>query len=264
MNILEEILEYKLQEVTLAKKAIPAEQLEDMADYARLCLSLKKSLGKKDLNIIAEMKKASPSKKIIREDFNPLKIAHEYVGGGASALSVLTDKKYFQGDIRFIADIRSSVPIPILRKDFIIDSYQLTEAKAFGADAVLLIAAALKPERLRDLFHEATALGLECLVEVHTIHELNIINYIPAKIIGINNRNLSNFTVDISTTIRVASRIPKDIIVVSESGITNRADINQLTAHGIHAVLVGESLMRAQNPCEALRALLTSSMDQFK
>jgi indole-3-glycerol phosphate synthase len=259
MSILKEILEHKVQEIALAKKTIPAEQLEDMADFARQCLSLKKALRKKNLNIIAEIKKASPSKKIIREDFNPLAIAREYFGSGASALSVLTDKKYFQGDIRFITDIRSSVPIPILRKDFIIDSYQLTEAKAFGADAVLLIAAALKPERLRDLFHEAAALGLECLVEVHDIHELNILNYIAAKIIGINNRNLSNFSVDISTTIRVASRIPKDIIVVSESGITNRADIDQLTAHGIHAVLVGESLMRAQNPGEALRALLIPS-----
>jgi indole-3-glycerol phosphate synthase len=264
MNILEDILEHKRQEIALAKKAIPAEYLEDKPDFARRCFSLHKALSKKDVAVIAEIKKASPSKKIIREDFNPLTIAREYVGGGASALSVLTDKKYFQGDIRFITDIRSSVPIPILRKDFIIDSYQLTEAKAFGADAVLLIAAALKPERLRDLFHEAAALGLECLVEVHTIHELNILNYIPAKIIGINNRNLSNFTIDISTTIRVTSRIPKDIIVVSESGITNRADINQLTTHGIHAVLVGESLMRAQNPGEALRALLSSSKDKFK
>lgn len=262
MNILEEILEQKQQEIALAKKAVPAELLEDMPDFTRHCLSLQKALGGKDIAVIAEMKKASPSKEIIREDFNPLKIAHEYVDGGASALSVLTDKKYFHGDIRFIAEIRSSVPIPILRKDFIIDSYQLTEAKAFGADAVLLIAAVLKPERLKDLFHEAVSLDLECLVEVHTIHELNILNYIPARIIGINNRNLSNFTVDISTTIRVASRIPKDIIVVSESGITSRADIDHLAAHGIHAALVGESLMRAQNPQEALRALLNSTKDQ--
>ena len=125
MNILEEILEHKQQEIALAKKAVPAELLEDMPDFARQCLSLQKALGGKDIAVIAEMKKASPSKKIIREDFNPLEIAREYVNGGASALSVLTDKKYFQGDIRFIADIRSSVPIPILRKDFIIDSYQL-------------------------------------------------------------------------------------------------------------------------------------------
>ncbi len=117
----------------------------------------------------------------------------------------------------------------------------------------------MKPERLRDLFNEAAALGLDCLVEVHNIRELNILNYIPARIIGINNRNLSNFNVDISTTIRVVSRIPKDIIVISESGITNRADVDQLKAHGIHAVLVGESLMRAANPAKALQALLTSS-----
>ena len=263
MNILDEILEHKLQEIVLAKKAIPLEQLEDMADFPRQCLSLRKTLSKKEISVIAEIKKASPSKKIIREDFNPLTIACEYVNGGASALSILTDKKYFHGDIRFIADIRSSVPIPILRKEFIIDSYQLTEAKAFGADAVLLIAAALKPDRLRDLFNEAVALGLECLVEVHNIRELDILNFVPAKIIGINNRDLSNFTVDISTTIRVASRIPKDIIVVSESGIASRADIIQLSSHGIHAVLVGESLMRAQNPGEALRALVSSSKDKL-
>jgi indole-3-glycerol phosphate synthase len=160
--------------------------------------------------------------------------------------------------------MRVSVPTPILRKDFMIDSYQLAEAKAFGADAVLLIAAAMQPEKLRDLFHEATALGLECLVEVHSIHELNILNFIPAKIIGINNRNLSNFAVDISTTIRVASRIPKEIIIVSESGITNRKEIEQLATHGIRAVLVGESLMRAENPGKALQTLLASSKDKIK
>jgi indole-3-glycerol phosphate synthase len=257
MNILEIILEHKKQEIAVAKRALTAEQLEDMEYFPRQCLSMQKALSKKEVSVIAEMKKASPSKKIIREDFHPLKIAHEYVLGGASALSVLTDKKYFQGDIHFITDIRSSVPIPILRKDFIIDSYQLTEAKAFGADAVLLIAAAVRPEQLRDLYNEANALGLECLVEVHTIHELNILNFIPAKMIGINNRNLSNFTVDISTTIQVAARVPEDIIVVSESGITTRAEIDTLTEHGIHAFLVGETLMRARNPVETLRALLT-------
>jgi indole-3-glycerol phosphate synthase len=261
MNILEEILEHKHHEVERAKKTRPLAQLKGMESFARKCYSLQKALLGKDTAVIAEIKKASPSKKIIREDFHPREIAHDYVNGGASALSVLTDKKYFQGDIRFIADMRSSVPIPILRKDFIIDSYQLAEAKAFGADAVLLIAAALKPEHLRDLFHEAASLGLECLVEVHTIRELNILNFIPATMIGINNRNLSNFTVDLSTTLRVASRIPKDIIVVSESGITSRADVERLAAHGIRAVLVGESLMRAGNLQEALRALLTSSKD---
>ena len=261
MNILEEILENKRLEIMFAKKNIPVAKLKDMPDFARQCFSLQKALSGKDTAIIAEIKKASPSKKIIREDFHPLDIAREYVRGGASALSVLTDKKYFQGDIRFIADIRSSVPIPILRKDFILDSYQLAEAKAYGADAVLLIAAALEPERLHDLFYEAAALGLECLVEVHTLREHNILNSIPAKVIGINNRNLSNFSVDISTTIRVASRIPKEIIVVSESGITSRRDIDQLHEHGIRAVLIGESFLRAVNPGIALRALLATSKD---
>ena len=264
MNILEEILEHKRQEIALAKQTVSLERLKNMPNFARKCYSLEKALDGKDTAIIAEIKKASPSKKIIREDFNPLEIAREYVGGGANALSVLTDKKYFQGDISFIAEMRSSVPIPILRKDFIIDSYQLVEAKAFGADAVLLIAAAMKQERLRDLFNEAIALGLECLVEVHKIQELNILNYIPIRTIGINNRNLSNFKVDISTTIRIASRIPKNIIVVSESGISNRTDIEQLAANGIHAVLVGESLMRSSNPGEALRALLISSKELNK
>jgi indole-3-glycerol phosphate synthase len=261
MNILEEILENKRQEIAVAKKTIPAEQLKNMPHYARHCLSLHKALNGKETAVIAEIKKASPSKDIICADFDHLEIARQYIGGGAGAISVLTDKKYFQGDIRFIADIRSSVPIPILRKDFIIDSYQLAEAKAFGADAVLLIAAAMKPEHLRDLFHEAAALELECLVEVHTLRELNILNFIPAKIIGINNRNLSNFSVDISTTIRVASRIPKDIIVVSESGITSRGDIDRLHEHGVRAVLVGESFMRADNPGKALHTLLTSLKD---
>jgi len=264
MNILEKILEHKRHEIAAAKRTISVEWLKDMPDFARKCYSLQRALGGKNTAVIAEIKKASPSKKIIREDFNPLGIAREYVDGGASALSVLTDNKYFQGDIHFIADMRSSVRIPILRKDFIIDSYQLTEAKAFGADAVLLIVAALKHERLRDLYDEAIALGLECLVEVHTIRELNILNYVSAKIIGINNRNLSNFTVDISTTIQVASKIPKNILVVSESGIRNRTDIEQLAANGIRAFLVGESLMRASNPGEALCALLTSSKEEIK
>ena len=264
MNILEEILEHKRQEIALAKKTVSLEWLKGKPNFARKCYSLQIALGGKDIAVIAEIKKASPSKKIIRDDFNPLKIAREYIGGGASALSVLTDKKYFQGDIHFIADIRSSVPIPILRKDFIIDSYQLAEAKAFGADAVLLIAAAMKPELLRDLFNEAIALGLECLVEVHKMQELNILNYIPIKIIGINNRNLSNFAVDISTTIRVASKIPRDILIVSESGIRNRTDIEKLAANGIRAVLVGESLMRAEHPGEALRVLLNSSNGNLK
>jgi indole-3-glycerol phosphate synthase len=262
MNILEEILENKRQEVAHTKITMPLAQLNDMPGYSRRCLSLQEALQTKDIAVIAEIKKASPSKGVIREDFNPVKIADEYVAGGAAAISVLTDKRYFQGHIYFINDIRFTVPIPILRKDFIIDSYQLVESKGFGADAVLLIAAALESNQLRELHTEANERGLECLVEVHNEKELEMLNLAQVKMVGINNRNLSDFTIDVSTTLRVASCIPAGITVVSESGISNRADIDKLAASGIHAVLVGESLMRSSSPGDALRELLTPSKER--
>jgi indole-3-glycerol phosphate synthase len=221
-----------------------------------------KALHHEEVSIIAEIKKVSPSKGVIRKDFDPYALAREYAENGASAISMLTDKKYFQGNIRFISDVRASVSLPILRKDFIVDSYQLTEAKAFGADAVLLIAAALEPKQLHDLYNEANELGLDCLVEVHNEQELATLDLKQVKIVGINNRNLSDFTVDVMATLRVASKIPKGIIIVSESGISNRADVEYLAEHGIQAVLVGESLMRAVNPGKALQALLTPSVGQ--
>jgi indole-3-glycerol phosphate synthase len=262
MSILREILEDKRQEVMLAKKSMPLAQLTEMPGYKRKYLSLQKALQTKNIAIIAEIKKASPSKGVIREDFNPVKIAGEYVAGGAAAISVLTDKKYFQGNIYFINDIRFLVPVPILRKDFIIDPYQLTEAKAFGADAVLLIVGALEPKKLHDLHAEANELGLECLVEVHDEWELESLDFKQVKMVGINNRNLSDFTVDMSVTSRTASKIPQGITIISESGIETRADIEQLAESGIHAVLIGESLMRSANPKDALRELLISSKER--
>jgi indole-3-glycerol phosphate synthase len=257
MSILENILENTRQEVAVIKKTMPLEQLREMSGFQRQCFSLVKALHHKEVSIIAEIKKASPSRGIIRKDFNPLAIAKEYVAGGASAISMLTDKKYFRGDIQFISDVRAFISLPILRKDFIVDSYQLTEAKAFGADAVLLIAAALEPKQLHDLYDEANELGLDCLVEVHNEQELETLDLKQVKIIGINNRNLFDFTVDVNTTLRVAAEIPKGITIVSESGISSRSDIDQLAEHGIHAVLVGESLMRAESPGKALESLLT-------
>jgi indole-3-glycerol phosphate synthase len=257
MSILEEILNNTRQEVATTKKNVPLKQLREMPGFQRHCFSFMKALHCKNISIIAEIKKASPSKGIIRKNFDPYLLAREYAENGASAISILTDKKYFQGNIRFILDVRESISLPILRKDFIVDSYQLTEAKAFGADAILLISAALEPNQLRDLHDEATQLGLYSLVEVHNEQELESLDLKQVKIVGINNRNLSDFTVDVTTTIRLASQIPEDIIIVSESGISNRADIDQLAAHGIHAVLVGESLMRAENPGKALKSLLT-------
>jgi indole-3-glycerol phosphate synthase len=257
MSILEEILENTRQEVAISKRIMPLEQLKEMPGFHRQSISLADALLDEEIHVIAEIKKASPSKGIIRKDFDAYALAREYAENGASAISMLTDKKYFQGNIQFISDVRASVYLPILRKDFIVDSYQLTEAKAFGADAVLLIAAALEPRQLRDLHDEGNELGLDCLVEVHNEQELAALDLKQVKIIGINNRNLSDFTVDVTTTLRVASFIPKGIIIVSESGISSRADIYHLAAHGIHAVLIGESLMRAESPGKALKSLLT-------
>jgi indole-3-glycerol phosphate synthase len=261
MSILKEILHNTCQEVAAAKRIKPLEQLRDMPGFQRYCVSLVKTLPREKISIIAEIKKASPSKGVIRKNFNPNSLAVDYAENGASALSILTDKKYFQGDIRFISDIRSSVAIPILRKDFIIDSYQLMEAKAFGADAVLLISAALEPGRLDDLHGEASELGLDCLVEVHNERELESLNLKHVKIIGINNRNLSDFTVDMKTSIRLASLIPEDIIIVSESGISSRADIDRLTTYRIYSFLIGENFMRAEDPGKALKILLNPEQE---
>jgi indole-3-glycerol phosphate synthase len=257
MGILENILENTRQGVAVSKRTMPLQQLKEMAGFHRHCFSLMNALQREDVSIIAEIKKASPSKGIIRKNFDPYILAREYEENGARAISMLTDKKYFQGNIRFISDVRASVSLPILRKDFIVDSYQLVEAKAFGADAVLLIVSALETKHLQELYIEANELGLECLVEVHNEQELTTLDLKQVKIVGINNRNLSDFTVDVTATIRVATNIPKGIIVVSESGISRRSDIEHLAVHGIHAVLVGESLMRAKSPGKALRSLLT-------
>jgi len=257
MSILEEILENTQREVAVAKNIMPLEQLREMPGFQRYCFSLLNALHQKEVSLIAEIKKASPSKGVIRKDFDPIALAIEYTENGASAISMLTDKKYFQGNIRFISDVRALVSLPILRKDFIVDSYQLTETKAFGSDAVLLIAAALEPGQLHDLHDEANELGLNCLVEVHNEQELESLDLKQVKIVGINNRNLSDFTVDVTTTLRVAAKIPKGILIVSESGISSRTDIDQMAAHGIHAVLVGESLMSAESPGKALKLLLT-------
>ena len=262
MNILESILENKRHETERTKQKVPLEWLRGIPGFHRKCYSLQHALTASAPAIIAEVKKASPSKGIIRKDFEHKHIAKSYEDAGACALSVLTDKRFFQGDIQFIADIREDISIPILRKDFIIDSYQLTEAKAFGADAVLLIAAALEKNQLRYLYDEACELGLECLVEVHNEVELESLDLSVVKIVGINNRNLSDFSVDLLTSIRLAEAIPSGITIVSESGILKRRDIDLLIKNGIHGVLVGESLMRAANPGEALRALFASERER--
>lgn len=208
-----------------------------------------------EVTIIAEIKKASPSKGVIRPDFEPLAIASAYRRGGAAAISVLTDRDFFQGSLDYIAQVRGRVPLPVLRKDFLIDPLQVEEAAVCGADAILLIAAILEVGQLRDLRQQAEELGMDVLVEIHDQAEAEKALDAGARLIGVNNRDLRDFSMDINTTFRLRRLIPPEIPLVSESGIRDHADILALAEHGICAALVGETLMRADDPGQALLAL---------
>lgn len=208
-----------------------------------------------DVAIIAEAKKASPSKGVICPDFDPVKIALSYEQGGAQALSVLTDERFFQGDLNYIPAVRQAVKLPVLRKDFIIHEAQIRQAKAFGADAVLLIAAILDVDRLKDFLAQTHALGMDALVEVHDEPEVEKALAAGSRLIGVNNRNLRDFSMDLETTFRLQKLIPADIPLVSESGISSHAEIRRLREKGVAAALVGETLMRAADRSRALRQL---------
>lgn len=212
--------------------------------------------GPENIRIIAEVKKASPSKGVIRSSFDPLAIARAYEENGAAAVSVLTDEKYFQGRLEYLTLIKNNIGLPVLRKDFIIDEYQVYESRAAGADAVLLIAAALPEERLRSLALLSSILGMASLVEVHDEYELTTALSAGAGIIGINNRDLRTFKTDIDTTIRLAPKVPKNRVLVTESGINTAADISVLKKAGVSAFLIGESLMREKDVGRKLRELL--------
>jgi indole-3-glycerol phosphate synthase len=206
--------------------------------------------------LIAEVKKASPSRGVIRADIDPVTVARIYESEGAACISVLTDERYFQGKLEYLQAIRGVVSLPLLRKDFIIDPYQIVEARAAGADAVLFIAEALQPTELTSLFHCALEWGLTPLVELHDPVHLPRVLDLPAPLIGINNRDLRTFQVDLEHSLRLREKIPPDRLVVSESGIRTRQDLDKLAAAGINAVLVGESLMAAPDIAAAVRALL--------
>lgn len=208
--------------------------------------------------IISEVKKASPSKGILCTDFDPPRIARSYAAGGAAALSVLTDRDFFQGSLDDLAAARAAVGIPVLRKDFTISPYHVVEAAAAGADAILLIAAILSEREMRDLRELAQRYKLAALVEVHNRAELDSAVASGARILGVNNRNLSTFHVTLDTSIELAEHMPADVVRVSESGIHNAADIARLRAAGYHAFLVGEHLMKSGDPAAALRALVAS------
>ena len=259
-SILDEIVLHKRKEVALRKEQVPLRQLEARIESLPSPRSFLTALrGPGRIRLIAEVKKASPSRGVIRADFDPVKIATIYEAEGATCISVLTDERYFQGSLAYLEAIRKAVSLPLLRKDFIIDPYQLFEARAAGADAVLLIAECLGPTELPNLFELALQLELTPLVELHDPQHLERVVNLPAPLIGINNRDLRTFRVDLEHSIRLREKIPPDRIVVSESGIRTREDLDRLEAAGIQAVLVGETLMAAPDIAQAVRNLLGRS-----
>ena len=261
-SILATILERKREEVEAAKARVPIERLLDQALAApHEVRSLRAALARPrgaPVRVIAEIKRASPSAGPIRPGADPGEIATEYVAAGAHALSVLTDRDFFDGDLGFLGQVRAALGgrrVPLLRKDFLIDPYQVVEARVAGADAVLLIAAALDDRTLAELWTMARTLTLDALVEVHDEAEAERAAALGADIIGVNHRDLATFQMDMGLTARLAPRL-RDAVLVAESGIKTRADVEAMAAAGAHAVLVGESLMRAPSPGEALKALL--------
>lgn len=247
--MLAEILAYKIKEIEAAKEERPLADLEREAQKLPLTRDFAAALRRRgsQLRLIAELKQASPSRGLIRADFKPEGQAQLYTAAGAAAISVLTDHKYFKGKPEYLRLVRGVTPLPLLRKDFIIDPYQIYEARALGADAVLLIVAALTPYELQDYLRLAAKLALAALVEVHTAEEVEIACRAGAQLIGINNRDLRTFRVDLQTTIELRPLIPPGPVVVSESGIKHKGDAIKVAAAGIDAILVGEALMTAKD-----------------
>lgn len=255
-SILDRIVETKRREIDAARKVAPDAELERRAAAAPPARDFTAAVGRPGaVRVIAEVKKASPSAGVIRADFDPVAIARTYERHGAAAVSVLTDERYFQGSLTYLTAVRAAVGVPCLRKDFVLDRYQLLEARAAGADAALLIAEILPGDRLAALQREATELGLHTLVELHDADQLPRVLDCGARVIGINNRDLRNFTTRLDHTLELLAKIPPDRIVVSESGIRSHADLARLGAAGARAVLVGESLMRAADIGAALDEL---------
>ncbi len=259
--ILDRILLTKKEEVAAAEaqRSIKdlAARIGDLEDIPRgFARALRTMVASGGTAVIAEVKKGSPSKGIIRADFDPVAIAEQYQDAGATCLSVLTDQQYFYGHLRYLGLIREQVSLPLLCKDFIIDTYQLYQARLAGADAVLLIAAALNDEQLLELAQQAKALRLDTLLEVHDAVEMERALTLPVDLIGINNRDLRTFVTDLGISESLASLVPADQLAIAESGITSRADIERLQAAGARAFLVGESLMREADIAGKLRELL--------
>lgn len=255
--MLDQIIDYKRGEVADAKRLRPVEALQAQATQAPPVRDFVGALrAKPDVALIAEVKKASPSAGIIRADFDPVEIAQTYERHGAACLSVLTDEHFFQGHLDYLRAVRQAVQIPVLRKDFIIDRYQVVEARAAGADCILLIAECLDDCHLRDLYFYASELGMESLIEIYDPENLDRVLKLDPALVGVNNRDLRTFVTDLDHTIRLAPRLSESTLLVSESGIRSRADVDRLKAGGAKAMLVGETLMRSPDIGEAVDELL--------
>lgn len=245
MDILKKIVSNKLKEIKAAKKKVPLESLKSKIKNSGRTRDFKGAISKKGrLCIIAEIKKASPSAGIIRKSFDPVHLAVRLEKAGADALSVLTDRKFFKGDLSYIKKIKAKVRLPILRKDFIVDEYQVYESRANGADAILLIAGLLPAAKLRKFYSLSKRLKMGCIIEAHSRADLKKALKLNPDIIGFNNRNLKDFSVDLNVTLDLSSSVPKGKILVSESGIRNFKDTNFLKRRGINAALIGEAFMR--------------------
>lgn len=254
-TILDRIMAHKVGEISEARKQVSEAELLSQASQQPPPLDMTAALCKDTVALIAECKKASPSKGVFLEDFSAPDIAREYVQHGASAISVLTDEVFFQGHLDFLRAVKAAVNVPLLRKEFVLDTYQVVEARAAGADAVLLIAACLDDGLLKALYQAVTEQGMTALVEVHDAHEMKRVLKLNTTLVGINNRNLHDFSVDLNTTVKLASMCPPNVTLVGESGINTAADVQRLAEAGVHAVLVGESLILAEDRPAKIREL---------
>ena len=259
-NILDKIFEYKKKEVQQAKINFPKEDLIDLLEGSNKPVSFLEELIKKNNSnlpgIIAEVKKASPSKGIIKEDFNHIEIAKDYIDGGAACISVLTDFPSFQGRLQYMKDIKDKANIPLLRKDFMIDPYQIYESRLHGADCILIIMKMVNIDIANELYDLSTKLGMDVIFEVNNSEELSKALELSPKIIGINNRNLNDFSTDINNSIQLSKSIPEEICIISESGIVNRKDIEILMENKIKNFLIGENLIKSHNIKEKLEELI--------
>lgn len=258
-DILKKILQTKQEEVDQRKSRNPVAMLQEIAMNVEKPRGFYHALSRKasaqQPAIIAEIKKASPSQGVIRENFNPVDIATDYALNGATCLSVLTDKQYFQGSEVYLQMVRERCPLPVLRKDFMIDVYQIYESRALGADCILLIAAALSDEHMTELSETAIELGMDVLVEVHNAEEMERALLLDTPLVGVNNRDLRTFNTSLETTLELMPMLTEDRLLVTESGIHAREDVQLMLDHGIYAFLVGESFMRAESPGQKMQTL---------